>query len=205
MVNFLNKLFLKLRGEKINHSNLDLKSEIAQTKRELDALKSFIQGQDFKEAGEYEKAIACFDFALSVENGFADCPEDYERIYFYKGECLQRINQHEAAIENFTKAISLSTNVPYYFFDYRSDSFKAISDLNSRAADLKAATNILKQQKELTEEEKDYLNRTGFEILRVEEYIKLDNNRQNTSRQLKELVEKAKREFPKSQNDNEKK
>jgi len=61
-------------------------------------------GISFGEAGEYEKAIACFDKAIELN------PED-AKAYNNRGLAYANLKQYERAIEDYNKAIKLNPDL----------------------------------------------------------------------------------------------
>jgi tetratricopeptide (TPR) repeat protein len=108
-------LSIKLKG-KFSKSVTDQSAEILETAKKL------------MSAHQYEEALLCLDSAITSNS-------DNDNAYKLKGECLQKMNFHYNAIEDFDKAIE--TN-PLEFSNYysRAVSKKAILDFTGQIEDL---------------------------------------------------------------------
>ena len=68
-----------------------------------EGLNSFEQGKLYYNAKKFNKALRCFDVAV-------DCKLKQAELFALRGGCLQALQQHHAAIEEFSKAIALDHN-----------------------------------------------------------------------------------------------
>ncbi|KAF5414220.1 MAG: Photosystem I assembly protein Ycf3 [Candidatus Methanogaster sp.] len=66
------------------------------------------KGIDFRDSGEYEKAIECSDKAIELDPNYGDA-------YNTRGIVYDDLKQYERAIEDYNKAIELDPNGAYAY------------------------------------------------------------------------------------------
>jgi tetratricopeptide (TPR) repeat protein len=91
-------------------------------------------GETHSVAARIQNALDCFDYAIA--SGFED-----GGIYGTRGSCLQLLDFHLDAIDDFNKAIPLEPEDSNLYY-MRSVSKGATGDLHGRVADLKEAIRL---------------------------------------------------------------
>jgi len=100
----------------------------------LEGYEAFNQGKAFFSQEEFQKALHCFDTAIDSGYEGADA-------YGLRGTCLQSLEFHLDAIDDFTKAIEFDPQDSNNYFQ-RSFSRAAIGDLHRRIDDLNEAIRL---------------------------------------------------------------
>ncbi|MEZ5003623.1 MAG: hypothetical protein R2730_11375 [Chitinophagales bacterium] len=113
-------------------------------------LKEFDSGCNLYMNHNYEKALIIFD-SLLLTNFGKYFPFEMAELYKFRGHCLQVLDFHYEAVENFTSSLSIDpTDCNTYF--YRSMSKKYTLDLEGRINDLKMAIEHSKLETELNKQ-----------------------------------------------------
>jgi tetratricopeptide (TPR) repeat protein len=120
---FINLAIQKIRG-KFSKSDTNEKSV------------HFEKGKELYNASQFQEAIIHLDNAINLGS-------DYD-VYKLKGNCLQKLDYHYNAIEDFDKAIEAN---PFDFSNYysRAVSKKAILDFTGQVEDLHNAIHYYKK------------------------------------------------------------
>ncbi len=87
--------------------------------------------------GDYLKSMDAVNTAISLN---ANAPDSYRR----RGKINEKQHQVDAAIENYSKAISLSPTTPIYLSE-RADAYYKKGDLNKAIADLDKYLTLVKR------------------------------------------------------------
>ena len=117
--------------------------------------KAFERGKDFYFQNEHQQALRYFDAA--IDSGFDD-----ENVYGMRGGCLQRLNWHLDAIDDFTKAITFDPGDSNNYF-MRSISRGAVGDLHGRVDDLNEAIRLAGIDSSSTRSHNAYARENGYE------------------------------------------
>jgi tetratricopeptide (TPR) repeat protein len=195
-MNWLSKLFSK------NKKSEYIAEEKTLSKRNWESLDFFSKGKEYYTSKNVSEALLYLDKAL--EHGFAeDFSYDLHNLYDIRGACLQSLDFHYDAINDFDKSISLEPNNFNKYFS-RSVSKGAILDYEGQIADLLTAIRFSKIDNSLNKEYNDQAEMKGYkgatELLEMqlkmakmslESEIKTKERIQNAiNEETKELLEK---------------
>jgi tetratricopeptide (TPR) repeat protein len=103
--------------------------------RWLDGFDAFQKGRDLYFKRRIQEALDCFDEAIDC--GYV---EDAD-VYAMRGGCLQSLNFHQDAIDDFDRSIALESENSLTFFD-RSLSKGATRDFRGQVSDLQEAIRL---------------------------------------------------------------
>jgi tetratricopeptide (TPR) repeat protein len=132
-MNWFSKLFIK-------KSQQNLHADKQQSSRKRESLNYFEKGQEKYFNKEKSEALLYFD--KSLEYGFADFFENQATtLYDLRAGCLQELEFHYDAINDYNKSISLSKNDCDKYF-CRSRSKLAILDYEGAILDIEKAIEV---------------------------------------------------------------
>ena len=179
-------------------SNADVTERIA-SKTLFDGLNYFDEGKKLYLNGEMEKALSNFDKA--IENEFElNFPTNASDLYCLRGGCLQALEYHYDAIEDFNKAIEYDKYDCNKYYS-RSISEDAILQYDSEIFDLKLAIVTAQIDNELNRaynEEAIKMGRKGikemFEVSLIIAEMSLNRENKNIE-QLNNLSDEEADEF----------
>jgi tetratricopeptide (TPR) repeat protein len=124
------KILKKIFTQKLEDKSISVSKDITR-----ETIQSYNRGIKLFENRQYKEALSRFD--LAIESGL------YNEAYLDRGICLQRLDFHLDAIDDFTKAIEMfPLDANNYFL--RSLSEKAIGEFDSAIADNKKAIELSK-------------------------------------------------------------
>ena len=134
--------------------------EKEQSQKKWDGFDFFQKGQDCYFNRQTNEALSYFEKAF--EYGFAETfPSEATKLYDLRAGCLQELNFHYDAINDFDKSIILSSNDCNKYFS-RSTSKGAILDFEGAVADLEKAIELSKIDNELNREYNDEAQKQGY-------------------------------------------
>lgn len=152
-MNWLEKLLGKKKTPKLSAE------EKEQSQKKWDGFDFFQKGQDCYFNRQTNEALSYFDKAF--ECGFAEnFPSEATNLYDLRAGCLQELDFHYDAINDFDKSISLSPNDCNKFFS-RSISKGTVLDFEGEVADLERAIELSKIDNELNREYNDEAQKQG--------------------------------------------
>ena len=153
-MNWLSKIFAKKKETEISDE------EKKQSKKKLEGLMAFEKGQEYFFNQQMNEALVLFDRA--IECGFVEnYTYDAGKLYEYRGGCLDGLEFHYDAIDDYDKSILLD---PYDCNKYllRSVTKGWIMDYEGEIADLKKAIEVSKVDNELNRDYNDEAQMKGY-------------------------------------------
>ena len=123
--------------------------------RWLDGFDAFQKGRDLYFKRRIQEALDCFDEAIDC--GYV---EDAD-VYAMRGGCLQSLNFHLDAIDDFDRSIALESENSLTFFD-RSLSKGATRDFRGQVSDLQEAIRLAGIDNEYTRSHDAHARETGY-------------------------------------------
>jgi tetratricopeptide (TPR) repeat protein len=119
-----------------------------------DGLNAFKRGQSYYNSNQYNDALRSFDVA--VKNGLKNVD-----LFTSRGVCLQMLQRHQDAIDDFTKAIALD-NEDCNTYYLRSISREAVGDLERGETDIQNAVLLSQRNSEFNRKYNDYARSLGY-------------------------------------------
>ncbi|HEY6166905.1 MAG TPA: hypothetical protein VI454_02610 [Verrucomicrobiae bacterium] len=121
----------------------------------LDSYNAFQKGEQFFVKGQLQAALDCFDAA--IERGFEE-----GGIYGSRGSCLQSLEFHLDAIDDFDRAIAVESEDSNLLY-MRSISRGATGDLHGRISDLHEAIRLASAENASNSAYNAFAKDKGFE------------------------------------------
>ena len=184
-MNWLAKLLGKKKAPELSAE------EKEESQKKWDSFDFFQKGQDSYFSRQTNEALSYFDKAF--EYGFAEnFPSEATKIYDFRAGCLQELDFHYDAINDFDKSILLSSNDCNKFFS-RSVSKGAVLDFEGEVADLERAIELSKVDNELNREYNDEAQKQGYKNVAGMYQMRLVMAKMNLDSEIKdrESIENA--------------
>ena len=193
MTNIISRIFSKFKKKETPYKYEDVQYDSDQIKKGVEALKLYVQALEYLQEDDYENSLESFKNA--IKNGMVYNAD----LYKYKGNCLQLLNRHTAAISDLNKSIDINSE-NYDAYSLRANSFEKIKDFDRQISDLKTAIKLLSKKRDKSDDEDDTLSSLEFDLKKAEIDKEFADKRKSIDDKFKNSISKILESNPETAN-----